>query len=67
MFAFFRHNESVVMYVANLVLFIPIILSGFRVMKNKLGEEPLLNKELKALSLGSALLAVGLFTASFFI
>ncbi len=67
MFAFFRHNESVVMYIANLVLFIPILLSGYRVMKNKPGEEPLLNKELKALSLGSALLAVGLFVASFFI
>ncbi|MGV3598370.1 MAG: 1,4-dihydroxy-2-naphthoate octaprenyltransferase [Bacteroidota bacterium] len=67
MFAFFRNNDSVVMYITNLVLYIPIILSGFRVMKNKPGEEPLLNKELKALSLGSALLAVGLFTASFFI
>lgn len=44
-----------------------IVLSTARVMQNNEGEEPKLNRELKALSLSSAFLSIGLFLLSFFI
>lgn len=52
-------------YILPAIMGIPIIISFIRIMKNKPGEEPLLNRELKALSLSSAGLAVVMFGCSF--
>jgi 1,4-dihydroxy-2-naphthoate polyprenyltransferase len=66
-FWFIRPIDSWLFYFAALVLFAPVLLSTLRVAKNKPGQEPLLNKELKALSLGSALFSVGIFVLSIII
>ena len=60
-------GSSIWIFLLSAVLFIPILVSFLRVLNNKPGEEPLLNRELKSLSLGSALLSVGIFAASFFV
>ncbi len=67
--AFFvsRNIDSLWVFMAMTVLWIPLFFSFKRVQKNKEGEELALNKELKFTSLGSALLAVGLFIISFFV
>lgn len=54
-------------FIAMAVLWIPLSLSLKRVQENKEGEELALNNELKFTSLGSVLLAVGLFVISFFV
>lgn len=60
-------KASFPLFLLSIILYIPIDISLIRVQKNQPGEEPLLNRELKSLSLGSALLAIGIFVASFFL
>lgn len=62
-----RSSQSLWVFAVTAVLLIPIIVSYFKVALNKPGQEPLLNNQLKSLSLGSAFLALGLFVISFFI
>lgn len=60
-----RNIEPLWFLLANILLWFPLFMSYFRLMANKEGQELLLNRELKAFSLGSALLAIGIFALSF--
>lgn len=66
---FYVDNEtnSLLIFAITAVLQIPILVSYYKVAQNKPGQEALLNKELKSLSLGAAFLSLGLFVLSFFI
>lgn len=57
--------EPIWFYLLATVLWAPVLLSYYRIVKNNEGEEQKLNKELKAYSLGTALLVFGLFGTSF--
>lgn len=57
--------EPIWVYLVAMVMWLPILSSYFRIVKNNEGEEQELNKELKAYSLGTALLVFGLFGLSF--
>lgn len=59
--------EPIWFYLLATVLWAPVLLSYYRIVKNNEGEEQKLNKELKAYSLGTALLVFGLFGTSFFL
>lgn len=59
------NTEPVWFYLFSTALWLPVLLSYFRIVKNQEGEEQELNKELKAYSLGTALLVFGLFGTSF--
>lgn len=67
--AFFVNSsiDSLWVFIVMAILWLPLFFSFKRVQENKEGEELALNKELKFTSLGSALLAVGLFIISFFV
>ncbi len=52
-------------YIAFVVLWLPILFSYAKVAKHKEGEEQKLNNELKAHSLGAALISIGMFGLSF--
>jgi 1,4-dihydroxy-2-naphthoate octaprenyltransferase len=57
--------EPIWFYLLATVLWAPVLLSYYRIVKNNEGEEQKLNNELKAYSLGTALLVFGLFGTSF--
>lgn len=62
-----RNIDPLWAFMAMAILWIPLFLSFKRVQDNKEGDELALNNELKFTSLGSALLAIGLFIISFFV
>jgi 1,4-dihydroxy-2-naphthoate octaprenyltransferase len=61
----YSNTEANWFYLSGMALWLPILFSHNRIASNQEGEEALLNNELKAYSLGTALISFGVFGLSF--